>query len=96
MPNSQSGGKRIMKETTILNLLSASKTLADHKPLNKSESTAIKELLDCLLDNKLPTPREISRYKECKELIRECKNTEQQNYFLPTIENFEQKYTLFI
>lgn len=83
-----------MNETTILNLWSASKTLAENKPLNKSEATAIKELLDCLLDTKLPTPREISRYKECKELVKECKSTEQQDYFLPTIENFEQKYSL--
>lgn len=76
----------MMNEKTVMNLWSASKTLADNSPLNKQEATAIKELLDCLLDNKLPTPREISRY-------RECKNTEQQNYFLPTIELFEQKYS---
>lgn len=83
-----------MNETVILGLWSARKTLADCKPLSKEESSAIKTLLDSLLEKHVPTPQEVKRYAECKDLLKQCNNDNQRNYFLPTIEQFENKYAL--
>ncbi|MDA9469875.1 hypothetical protein [Enterococcus sp. 5H] len=82
-----------MNETTILGLWSASKTLADCNPLNKAETVAVKELLDCVLSHHVPTTQEIKRYKECKTLVTKCDSDAQKAYFQPTIEKYEQKYS---
>lgn len=83
-----------MNEQTIQGLWSASKTLADQAPLNKEESNAVRELLANLLSTHIPTPQEIKRYYECKDLLRQCTSEAQKEYFIPTIEQYENNYTL--
>lgn len=82
----------IKDEITISNLWSARKTLADQAPLNQSETVAIRELLDSLLGNSIPSTREVQRYFECKELISQCEEPNQTDYFIPTVNEFEKKY----
>lgn len=83
-----------MNEQTIQGLWSASATLANHDPLNKQESEALRYLLDQLLGTLVPTPQEVKRYKECKNYLVQCESDTQKDYFEPTVLQYEQKYSL--